>query len=150
LIKEKKMQKKLFIMMLTSTFSLSAEAFDTITASKIFNKLFSAIIPQEVIYVYTDDRGYETVIHNAPNLHLTTDINSSNIILLTTLKEFPSHKKESILFSTSYTAFRENPDVVGAFYWKKGRIKIEFLKSRVQAKKILLPASFKPYIIDEF
>ena len=124
-------------------------AFDTLTASKIFDKLFVAIVPHKMVYVYTQDATQQEVIKQALNLSLTTNIDSADIILVTQFKDVPNDTENRVLFSTSYTIFLQNPSVIGAFYWNKGRIKIQFLRSRLEEKNILLPTKFEKFILDE-
>ena len=124
-------------------------AVDTKTASKIFNKIFTEIISKNVVFVYTENEEYKEVIKQAPDLHLATTIYMSHIILVTSLQEIPVDSDEHILFSTSYAVFRQNKSVIGVFYWKNGRIKIEFLKSRLNKHHIELSESFEQFVVDE-
>lgn len=124
-------------------------AFDTITAAKIFNKLFTAMVPATVVYVYTASPEYREVIVRAENLYLTSSVKTADVILVTTFQDLPEGSEGRLLFATSLALLRKNPSVVGAFYWKKGRVQIEFVASRLRAHHIVLPPAFASFIVEE-
>jgi len=134
--------KILFVLLL----SINIFAFDGASASKIFDKIFHAMIDKEVILVYTSNEVYKEVIINAENLSLSKVFKEADIILVDSLKEIPKGSEDGLFFTTSYPVLRENDNVVGAFYWDKGHIKIEFLEKRLLKKEISLPDSFSKYI----
>ncbi|QOY50880.1 hypothetical protein [Candidatus Sulfurimonas baltica] len=128
--------------------ALELSAFDTATASKIFDKIFHAMVPKENVIVYTSNYEYKVVIANAPNLSLSSEIESADIILVDSFEEVPKNSENLLLFTTSHVVYTSNKNAVGAFYWYRGHIKIEFSKARLQNKKISLPKSFDKYIKD--
>jgi len=124
-------------------------AFDRATASKIFDKIFHAMLNKKEITVYTMDREYQDVIMDAPELYLCTLVSKADIILVNKLSEVPKGSANRLLFATSYLVYKENRDAVGAFYWDRGHIKIEFSRQRLLEKSIRLPQSFDKYIKDD-
>ena len=129
--------------------SLELFAFDRITASKIFDKIFQALVPKEKILVYANDEMYADVIFNSMYLSLSDDSKIADIILVTSIKDIPINSENKLLFATSYLVYKQNKNAVGAFYWDRGHIKIEFSKSRLRDKNISLPESFEKYIQDD-
>ena len=123
-------------------------AFDSKTASMIFDKIFHAMIHKESIHVYTQNNIYKKVIDNALNLHLENDFNYADIILVDNISELPQTDKKLLIFTTSYPVFQKHKDAVGAFYWEYGHVKIEFSKTRLHKHNIQLPKSFYKYIKD--
>ena len=124
-------------------------AFDSATASKIFDKIFHAMLNQKEITVYTMDEDYQKVIIDASELYLCTLASKSDIILVNKLSEVPKGSENRLLFATSYLVYKENKNAVGAFYWDRGHIKIEFSRQRLLDKNIHLPQSFDKYIKDD-
>jgi hypothetical protein len=124
-------------------------AFDSVTASKIFDKIFHAMINKEKLSVYTKTKIYQDVILDSEHLQLSSSAETADIILVSHLNEIPKNSNKYLLFSTSYLVYENNENTVGAFYWDRGHIKIEFSRKRLQNKKIKLPNSFNKYIKDD-
>lgn len=90
---------------------------------------------------------------------LSDDPEKSDIILVTdrsTLfkimreRQWDDKKDEKpILFVTDYRLLEFSFDIVGAFYWKKGRSQLLFIKNRLDAYNITLPNEYKNFIVDE-
>lgn len=129
--------------------SLKLIAFDSASASKIFDKIFHAMIDKETISVYTSNKVYTEVVLNAKNLSLSTDYTKADIILIDSFLEIPKNSDNMLLFTTSFPVLRDKENVVGAFYWDRGRIKIEFIRPRLLKHNIKLPESFKKYVKEE-
>lgn len=127
--------------------SLELLAFDSATASKIFDKIFTAMIKKDNIAVYTSNIKYKDVVTNSSNLYLSANYEEADIILVDSFEEVPKDSN-GILFTTSYLVYENNKNAVGSFYWERGRIKIEFSRKRLNAKKLTLPKSFHKYIKD--
>lgn len=123
-------------------------SFDVDTASKIFNKIFTAIFSKQTIYVYNQNPDYVEVIHKAENLNLTQDIINADIALLTNPKEL-MNTHNRLAFTTNLTVLREGESVIGAFYWEYGRPKIVFIRKRLEHYNITLSKSFEKYIVEE-
>jgi len=138
--------RKLFLFLILV---LELSAFDSKTASKIFDKIFHAMINKEKISVYTTSDVYQEVITNSPHLQLSSSLKTADIILVNNLNEVPKNSNQYLLFTTSYLVYKENENTVGAFYWDRGHISIEFSRKRLLAKKIKLPNSFNKYIKDD-
>lgn len=136
-------------LLLTLLLTLELFAFDSGTASKIFDKIFHAMITKENISVYTVSKKYKDVVRGAENLYLNDDHRSSDIILVDSFDELPKDIEGMLLFTTSYLVFNEVKESVGAFYWDRGHIKIEFSRVRLRNNDISLPASFDKYIRDD-
>jgi len=138
--------KKTLVFLLLNTALL---AFDSMTASKIFDKIFSALIPKENICVYTLSPMYTEVIENASSLSLCTKLKKADIILVDSFDEVPKGSEKMVLFATSYRVYKKEKSAVGAFYWDRGHVKIKFSQQRLNDKNITLPKAFNKYIMDE-
>ena len=129
-------------------FSLQLSAFDTQTASKIFEKIFTAINIDSPIKVYTVDAKYKEVIGSADSLQLVERRDLADIILVISKRAVPKYTQK-IIFTTSPSVFEKNENAIGAFYWEHGRPKIIFLQSRLQRHNIELSSTFEKYIVKE-
>lgn len=76
---------------------------------------------------------------------LVKDCSDSNIVLIKHIEELGDKCKDKILFGTRYQTLR-NKNVVGAFFWQKGRPNILFYKTRLDKHKIILNKDLKKYI----
>jgi len=126
--------------------SLQLLAFDTKTASKIFDKIFTAMLPKQSIIVYTPHKEYAEVIEMAPSLVLADTYTEADIILVDHLSDISPNNMQTI-FTTNPSIFKRDERAVGAFYWEHGRPKIIFLQSRLDAKRMTLSKSFNRYIV---
>ncbi len=112
-----------------------------------------------MIYVYADDREYREVFVTSKRMLLSDEHEKSDIILVTdrsTLfkimreRQWADKKDEKpILFVTDYRLLQYSFDIVGAFYWKKGRSQLLFIKNRLDAYNINLPREYEDFMVDE-
>ena len=137
------MRKYLFLLIFTSYIS----AFDAQTASKIFNKIFTAIFPYPTIKVYTKKKEYQEVIVLAPALTLVNNIAAADILLVDAWSEIPN--ENALVFTTNPSIFKKYKHAIGAFYWEHGRPKIVFLQNRLKIHHIILSPLFQRYIVKE-
>jgi len=131
------------------SFSLALFAFDSLTASKIFDKILHGLMQKEKISVYTSNEKYAGVIRDAQRLVLIKDAKKADIILVNDFDEIPEGSERQLLFSTSYPVFKQMDNAVGAFYWDRGHIKIEFSKRRLKKYNISLKPSLSKYIKED-
>lgn len=112
-----------------------------------------------MIHVYTDDREYRKVFATSKRILLSGDPGKSDVILITdrsTLfkimreRQWADKKDERpILFVTDYRLLKNSFDIVGAFYWRKGRSQLLFIKNRLDAYNITLPKEYEDFTVDE-
>jgi len=129
-------------------------AWDKESTVKLYHHLFNSIIQHETIKLYTQNREYTTLFTHAKDFVLVDKAEDADIVLLTSKKEIEKFKntilpKNTILFTTSYQLLKTNDDIVGAFYWRKGRSQLLFIRERLEKKNIHLPQSYRKYIIGE-
>ena len=132
-------------------------ASDTQSTLKIYHKIFSALVDKEKIAIYTVDRELRDVFSHSKKIVLSNEPEYADIVLLTNSGVYSKvHKKllsyngstKPILFSTHYRLLEESDDVVGAFYWRKGRSQLISLKNRLGKHNIHLPEKYKVFIVD--
>lgn len=129
-------------------------AWDKESTVKLYYHLFHSMIQDETIKFYTQNREYATVFAHAEHFVLVDKAEDADIVLITSKKEIEKLKhtilpKNTILFTTSYRLLKTNDDIVGAFYWRKGRSQLLFIKERLEKNNIHLPQSYRKYIVGE-
>jgi len=111
-----------------------------------------------MITVYTTDKEYRKVFATSKRFFLAREPEESDIILITNRSTLDSILKRNItninsnkpiLFVTDYRLLKNSKEVVGAFYWRKGRSQLLFINSRLQEHNITLPAAYQNFMIDE-
>ncbi|TET87759.1 MAG: hypothetical protein E3J96_04780 [Sulfurovum sp.] len=79
---------------------------------------------------------------------LITDGSTLHSVLRRNRVENNTNKKP-ILFVTDYRFLERSTDIVGAFYWRKGRSQLLFIKNRLDKYGIVLPSEYKDFLVDE-
>ncbi len=128
---------------------------------KMYHQIFSALVHKPSIRVYTNDQEYKKVFAYSKRLVLTNDPATSDIVLITNRSSLfkvmrdqqwineKENEEKPILFVTDYRLLKYSFDIVGAFYWKKGRSQLLFIKNRLDAHHITLPAEYQDFTVDE-
>jgi len=124
----------------------------------MYHQIFSALVSKPMINVYTDDKEYRKVFATSKRMVLSGDPEKSDIILITNRealfqimreRQWTVAKDEKpILFVTDYRLLKNSFDIVGAFYWRKGRSQLLFIKNRLNAYNITLPDEYKDFQVD--
>lgn len=119
-------------------------AFDTKTASLIFERIFSAVFSANIIPVYSKDKEYQEVINSSSILQLAAD---ANIIIVSKYKDIPINTNK-IIFTTNAKILETNKYVIGAFYWERGQPKIIFVRDRLKYFNLEVDNKFNKYVVD--
>ena len=122
----------------------SIYASDSKKASGIFNLIVKEITKKENSSVYLH-KGIESIEKYPGNLKIVTECKDANIIILSTTRDIPKECNKKLLFGSRYSHLK-NPNVIGAFFWQKGRPNILFYQKRLNTHHIKLNSSFNRYI----
>ncbi len=124
----------------------------------MYHGIFSALSSKTTIFVYTNDKEYRDVFSYSKTIFLTNELKKADIVLITDKKSLKSIlfrlkvntnvSKKPILFVTDYHFLKESDDIVGAFYWRKGRSQLLFIKKRLKQYDITLPKEYQSFMID--
>lgn len=119
-------------------------ANDVELASMILNKLIFAVTAKKdpKVYLYRENEALETYPASAV---LVTRCDDADIVVVSTLKHLPKSCENKVLLGTRYMHL-DDPRVVGAFFWQKGRPNILFYRERLDAMHITLGKEFEKYI----
>ena len=89
--------------------------------------------------------GNDSIQQNPGNLNIVTECSNADLVILSTTKKIPQECSNKILFGTRYSHLK-NPNVIGSFFWQKGRPNILFYEKRLKRHNIKLSPSFDKYI----
>lgn len=148
--------KKIFIFLILLYGQLYA--LERESTLKMYHGIFSALSSKTMNSVYTTDHEYRKVFATSKRIILANKPEESDIVLITNRSTLDSiirrnrvkqNAKKPILFVTNYHFLKYSEEVVGAFYWKKGRSQLLFIKKRLEQHSIQLPKAYQNYMIDE-
>ena len=134
--------KILLILLIITTLYAS----DDKKASGIFNLIVKEITKKDYASVYLH-RDIESIKKYPGNLKIVTECKDANIIILSTTRDIPKECNKKLLFGSRYSHLK-NPNVIGSFFWQKGRPNILFYNKRLKEHNIKLDSSFNRYIED--
>ena len=125
----------------------------------MYHGIFTALSAKAPINLYIKDKEYRDVFIHSKKIVLTNTLEESDIALMTeerTLKDILHTKnrnrnldKKPIIFVTNYHYLKISEEIVGAFYWRKGRSQLLFIKNRLKQYNITLPEEYQSFMIDE-
>ncbi len=131
-------------------------ALDTQSTLNIYHEIFSSLVDNRKIIVYTKDKELRQVFKHSNQIELSDSISHATIILLSSKEDlapinalFSKGGRLPIVFTTKYKLLKESHHIIGAFYWKKGRSQLLFIKNRLDKHQIYLPEKYRSFIVDE-
>lgn len=126
---------------------------------KMYHSIFTALSPKALIAVYTKDQEYRDVFSHSKRIFLSDKLEEADIALVTeestlnnvlySVKVNKNDSKKPIIFVTNYHFLKMSDDIVGAFYWRKGRSQLLFIKKRLRQHDITLPKEYQSFMVDE-
>ena len=126
---------------------------------KMYHGIFAALSSKTPIHVSTTDKEYRDVFLHSKQIVLADTLEVSDIALVTeerTLKNILYVKstnraldKKPVIFVTNYHLLKISNEIVGAFYWRKGRSQLLFIKNRLKLYNITLPKAYQSFMVDE-
>jgi len=135
--------KIFLILILVSTIYADDSKLESVIFDKIINVVVQKIDPK--IYIHEKIESIDTY---KSNFNIVANCEEADMVILSTIKDIPSTCKGKILFGTRYSHLK-NEEVIGAFFWMKGRPNILFYQERLNQKNIKLDSSFDKYVEDE-
>jgi hypothetical protein len=126
---------------------------------KMYHGIFTALSPKTSTHVYTNDKEYRDVFRHSKKISLSDKLEEADIVLITEEKTLSNILyrikvntdvgKKPIIFVTDYHFLKISDDIVGAFYWRKGRSQLLFIEKRLKRHNIILPKEYQNFMIDE-
>jgi hypothetical protein len=121
---------------------------------KLYHELFSYMSEAKVVAVYVEDKEYKDVFVTSASMRVVSTVEEADIVMISSEKVLNivmTHKlnDHTVLLSTQYRYLKRFNHIIGAFYWKKSRFQLLFLKNRLDAQNIKLPTEYKKYIVEK-
>lgn len=126
---------------------------------KMYHGIFAALSQKTSINVYTKDNEFRKVFRHSKRIFLSNKPEEADIVLITDERtlEYILHSsnvnadgnRKPIIFVTNYHFLKISQDIVGAFYWRKGRSQLLFIGKRLKEHNITLPQEYQNFMIDE-
>jgi len=108
---------------------------------KLYEKVLGSIFEEEIINIYSDEQLKDILLKSKK--FLIVDSCKKATVLIG--NDFKTKCDNLPCFATSYKMFKKEENVIGAFYWRKGRPQLK-LKTNVLNKFALnLPENLKKY-----
>jgi hypothetical protein len=127
-------------------------ALDRDTTLKIYTKILTSLFPsQKQIAVYVPNKEYNEILRHSSKLKVTDDISKASIAIVTNEQELKNVKalnKDIEIFTINEKLVFLDDSVIGAFYWKKGRSQLLFVKNRLERYHIKLSNEYNKFIIE--
>jgi len=131
-------------------------ALDTKSTLNIYHELFTSLLSNKKIIVYTKDKELRHVFESSNKIVLCDSIKEATIILISSIsglapidEELLNGALHPIVFATDYRLLKRSNSIIGAFYWKKGRSQLLFIKHRLNKYDIHLPPKYRAFMVDE-
>ena len=102
---------------------------------QLFNNLFSVMFDKQKIKVYTNK--YSTLGGKLEIVHSCRDAD----VVLGDVKCVGKPQ-----FVLDYEEFKTNKNVIGGFYWRKGRPQLRLKKSNLEKYKLFVSQDFEEYL----
>lgn len=109
--------------------------------------------------MYTKDKEYREVFTHSKRIFLSDKLEEADIVLITEVRTLNNVlytgnvnrdvDKKPIIFVTDHHFLKMADDIVGAFYWRKGRSQLLFINKRLKEHNITLPKEYQKFMIDE-
>lgn len=140
--------KKLLIFCILSCWHL--HALEVRSTLKIYHDLFTSLLHTSHYHIYTDDKSLYAVFSKSNKISLVQDPSNADALVISkrsSLKHIP-HTGNTIILATKYSLLQHSRHIIGAFYWRKGRAQLLFVKKRLQGLGISLPGKYRKYTVD--
>jgi hypothetical protein len=133
--------KKLLLLVIAG---IHLAASDIELATKIYKTIAVALTSRTtpVFYIHGDIRE----LRDNRQIRRTDRCREADIVIISTLNGLPAECLEKPVFASRYRIFRQHEEIVGAFFWQKGRPNIIFSAERLQQRNIRLGSEFESYI----
>ena len=137
------MTKILFLLFFTVTFSLSSQIS---ISTKIVGKIIYALNSDAKIWI-NKKTNYKDVVDTSV-LNIVNYCNDANIVMINSNKTIPINCKDLPIVTFDYNLLSKNKNAVAAFFWKRGRPNIIFIKDRLDKFNISIPNKYQSYLVD--
>lgn len=113
--------------------------------AQIVSKIAHAFVKKDIINIYISEHNDLAQIKGLDSSLQYTSYEEADIAFIDKKRSSVASKNERYIFSTSYYLYQNDPDIIGTFFWQKGRPTILIKSSLLKERGILLPEEFNKY-----
>ena len=135
---------KTLLILLISAISLFS--FDVLSVkAEILSKIAKELVKKDVVNIYVDDEDLIKTKGLVPSLNYTT-CKEADVLFISNKDKLDKVCKDKYIFSTSYYLYQNSQEVIGAFFWQKGRPNIIIKSAMIEKLEITLSKPFQKYV----
>lgn len=142
------MKKIIFLLSIFVTL-LSASNSNSELRLKILKNIISGIENSKPMRLWSDDKEIMDAFSLSKNFVVVDRYEDAKMIILSKKSNLPNKVRSKHIFVLDYDLLYQIPESIGAFFWKKGRPNIVFIKPRLEEHSLKLSANLKPYLEDK-
>lgn len=125
---------------------ISLFSFDALhVKAEILSKIAHQIVKKDIVKIYVDDDHFLGTQGLVDSVKYTS-CEDADIVFVPKKESLKNDCKNKFIFATSYYFYQNSPDVIGAFFWQKGRPNIIIKSAMIEKLDVSLSKSFKKYI----
>jgi hypothetical protein len=106
----------------------------------LFEKLFQTLFNKKIIKVYTDKKDAQ-IIKNSSVLKIVKSCKNADLVLNVT-----DMNCSKPLFVLDYYVYKNHPEAIGAFYWRKGRPQLRLRKKLIKKYHLHVTKDFEDFL----
>jgi hypothetical protein len=112
---------------------------------EIYTQILHAVFAdKKSISVWTDSKNKRAFLKSIDDVTLVDNPKNADFLIIANTKDIDT---KGIKFATTYKMIKHHKDdILGGFYWQKGRPNIIFLRPYLSKENITLPKSMHEYI----
>jgi hypothetical protein len=135
---------KIFLIILLSISSLFS--FDALQVkAEIISKIAHEFVHKDVVNICTDDKDLLKTKGLVSSVNYTT-MDKADIVFVSDINSISKNCNTKYIFSTSYYLYENSTEVLGVFFWQKGRPNIIIKSSMLKKSNIKLSQAFQKYV----
>ena len=129
------------------TFFLSITLLaDDYSKTNILEYIVKNINNKTIHKIWSDDLSVKNSFSSLKNYQVVNDINKAELLVIKDKSSLKGYSFKGYIFVLDYNLLNEIPQSFGAFFWKKGRANIVFIKPRIDKLHLILSKELQEYV----
>ncbi len=108
--------------------------------STLFQRLFTELFDKKPVYVYTSAK-YEKILEPSVNIIIVKSCKKADIQF-----GIVDRNCSKPVFVLDYYVYKKNPNILGAFYWRKGRPQLRLRRKIIEKYHLHICKDFEDYV----
>ncbi len=112
----------------------------------IISKIAHEVVKKDIVKVSIDDEKFYRHSNFLYNIELIKSAQNADILFLSQEFNYKRFSYKKYIFATSYKLFKKYPDILGVFFWQKGRPNIIIRESVAKKLGISFSKDFEKFL----